>query len=72
MEYYGRGLTFKMWTDNNGYLHVTITCQRGGGGHITIPTSYREPLMRAFNEAVQYLAEKAITKLIRRGKDENR
>jgi len=28
--------------------------------------------MRAFNEAVQYLAEKAITKLIRRGKDENR
>lgn len=70
MEYYERGLTFKMWTDNNGYLHVTITCTRGGGGHITIPLSYRESLMRAFNEAAQHLAEKTITKLIRGGKDE--
>lgn len=64
MEYTERGFRFKMWVDNDRNLNIAITCERGGGGQITVHSSCRAPLMRAFNEAVQHLAEDAISELV--------
>ncbi len=64
MEYTERGFRFKMWTDDSNNLNIAITCNRGGGGQITVHSSCRVPLMRAFNRAAEQLAEDAITKLV--------
>jgi len=64
MEYTERGFRFKMWIDDDRNLNIAITCERGGGGQVTVHSSCRMPLMRAFNEAVQHLAEDAISELV--------
>ena len=72
MEYTERGFRFKMWADENNNLNIAITCNRGGGGQITVHPSCRVPLMRAFNAASQELAEDAIQELIQGERNEER
>lgn len=55
MKYTTRGFRFDMWEDGND-INISITCDRGGGGQITVDSSCRVPLMRALHEAGLHLA----------------